>query len=211
MAAIKGQGAQLAISTAQASATTITGITAANPVVVTAVNTYANGDIVFLSGIVGPTNLNNRAFVVSAASGSGYTLKGEDGTGNTAWASGGSGFKQTMLAIVGGTNIQGFDGQASEIDVTTLQSQAKEFVLGLQDFGTLSFTLFQLLGDASQAALRKSKTAASTLAYSLTLSDGSVAAFMALVKQYTFDGAKPDGAISNNVVLRLTNAPSYFA
>jgi hypothetical protein len=213
MAAIKGQGGQLAVGSATSgSAVTVTAATAANPVVLTATNSYSNGDIIVATAFTsGPTNLNNRAFVASAVSGSAVTLKGEDGSTNTAYSSsGGSLQKWTMLNISQGTNIQGFDGQSSEIDTTNLQSQAKEFLLGLQDFGQVTLELFQS-SDSGQARLRAIKAAQSIVPFSLTLSDGSIAAFMAGVKQYSFNGVQPDGAVKNSVILRVTNAPAWFS
>ena len=210
MPATKGQGAQLNVATAQGSNITITAVSAANPVVVTAVNTLSNGDIVTITGLVGPTNLNNRAFKVSAVSGSVFTLTGENGAGNVAYVSGGIANKQTMTAVGYINSITGFDGKAAEIDTTNLQSQAKEFQMGLQDFGNCTLGMFQL-SDAGQTQLRLSKSGQALTAFSLALSDGTVAAFLAFVVQYTFSGVKPDGAVENSVVLRVTNAPAWFA
>lgn len=208
--AAKGQGGQLNVSTAAAAGTTITAITAASPVVVTATNTYANGDIIVLTGIVGPTNLNNRAFVASATSGAAFTLKGENGAANLAWVSGGQGSKQTMTPVGAINSITGFDGKAAEIDVTHLQSGAKEFLMGLQDFGNVTLGMLQI-SDAGQIQMRLSKKLQQVTAFSLSLADGTVAAFMAIVVQYAFDGVKPDGALGNSVVLRVTNEPAWFA
>jgi hypothetical protein len=213
MAAIKGQGGQLAVGSATSgSALTITAATAANPVVLTVTNTLVAGDIAVVAALTsGPTNLNNRAFVIASPSGSAATLKGEDGSTNTAYSSsGGTLQKWTMLNVSQGTNIQGFDGQSSEIDTTNLQSQAKEFLLGLQDFGQVTIELLQS-SDSGQARLRAIKAGQLIVPFSLTLSDGSVAAFMAGVKQFSFSGVQPDGAVKNNVTLRVTNAPAWFA
>jgi len=212
MTAIKGSGASLAVATAAGTPTSaITAISLANPCVVTAANALTNGQIVVLTGIVGTTQLNNRAFVVSAVSGSSFTLKGEDSTGYTAWVSGGIGTPQTMTTIANVTNFQGFDGQASEIDVTSLASPAKEFSLGLEDFGQSTFSVFATSGDAGQAKLRAIKSSATLTAFSLTLSDGEVTAFMAFVKQYTLTDVKPDGAVGGNITLRHSNRPAWLA
>lgn len=209
--AIKGSGASLSVGSATSgSAITVTGATAASPVVLTATNTLSNGDIIVASAFVGPTNLNNRAFVASAVSGSAATLKGEDGTANTAYVSGGSLQKWTMVGVSQVTNLQGFDGQSSEIDTTNLASSAKEFLLGLQDFGQVTLSLFQI-SDTGQTRLRAIKAAQSIVPFSITLSDGTIAAFMAGVKAYSFTGVKPDGAVGNDVTLRVTNAPAFFA
>ena len=55
-------------------AVTPTGITQGNPCVVTAANTYSNGDWLFASGIGGMTQLNGRTFIVSNASGASFSL-----------------------------------------------------------------------------------------------------------------------------------------
>lgn len=54
----------------------ITGITAANPAVVTQTNTYLNGDIIQLYSTTGDLMLGGMNFQISSASGSGYTLLG---------------------------------------------------------------------------------------------------------------------------------------
>lgn len=62
-------------------AVTITGITAANPAVVTATNTYSNGDRVVIYGTTGMLQISGMIFTVSSVSGSGFTLTGLDASG----------------------------------------------------------------------------------------------------------------------------------
>lgn len=52
----------------------ITGISKANPCVVSVTNSYSIGDWVYISGISGMTELNGRYFIVHAASGTNITL-----------------------------------------------------------------------------------------------------------------------------------------
>lgn len=210
--AIKGQGAILSVaSAASGSALAITGITNANPAVATCTNTFAAGDVVFITGVVGMTDVDNQAFIVASPSGSAFALKGVDSTNFGVYASGGTAQKYTMQALSQPTQISGFDGQASEIDVTHLQSVAKEILLGLQDFGNVTLKLWLLSADTGQALLRSLKRTATFTPYSLKLSDGSVSAFMAGVKQFSFDGVQPDGAVGVSVTLRVTNQPAWFA
>jgi hypothetical protein len=75
--------------------TTITGITQANPAVVTGTTipaTLAEGDIIYISGVVGMTEVNNLFFtagtVVTGAGGT-VVLSGINSTAYGAWASGG--------------------------------------------------------------------------------------------------------------------------
>ncbi len=72
--------------------TTITGVTAANPAVVTtsAPHGYSAGDLVLIDGIVGMTELNARYFTVASPGASTFQLSGEDSSAYTAWSSGGT-------------------------------------------------------------------------------------------------------------------------
>ena len=69
----------------------ITGATQADPVVLTVTgHPFANGDEVHISGIVGMTELNGRRFIVANQATNTIELEGEDGTGHTAYSSGGT-------------------------------------------------------------------------------------------------------------------------
>lgn len=73
------------------STSTITGVTAANPVVVTsASHPFIDGDWVYLTGIVGEDNLNGRRFKVANKATNTFELEGEDGTLHAAYVSGGT-------------------------------------------------------------------------------------------------------------------------
>jgi hypothetical protein len=211
MGAIKSQQTALRVSTAELSAKTITGITAANPPVVSSTSHgLTAGTIVVLTGIVGMVELNDRAFVVANPLSGTFELKGIDATGYTAYGSGGSATPQTMTEVGSITGISGFDGEASEADSTTLRSTAKEFLTGLQDFGTVSLNL-NLVTDTGQARLRKLKGSATVGAFSITLSDGTVSAFRALVMSSPFNVAGPDSIVTGSAKLRVTGEPAWFA
>ena len=72
----------------------ISGITNANPAVLTYVgaDTYANGDRVFVSGVLGMIEVNNREFIVAGlnAGANTFQLQGIDSTGYGAYTSGGT-------------------------------------------------------------------------------------------------------------------------
>lgn len=53
---------------------TITGATKANPCVITAANSFANGDWVYISGVSGMTQLNGQTYVVAGVSGGAFSL-----------------------------------------------------------------------------------------------------------------------------------------
>jgi len=73
------------------SSKTITGITAANPAVVTTgTHGYSNGDTVYIDTVVGMTELNERWFTVANKTGTTFELSGEDSSAYTAYASAGT-------------------------------------------------------------------------------------------------------------------------
>jgi hypothetical protein len=179
--------------------------------VLTVTNTFTAGDLIVVAGNSGMTQINNRAFIASPVTGTTATLKGEDTTGYGTWTAGGTAQKYTVQPIANITGVKGFDGTSSEIDVTHLQSAAKEFQLGLEDFGNLTVDVLLINADAGQIYLRKLKSLAQSAPFSLVLADGTTAAFMAFVKGFSFDGVKPDGAVTGEVTLRITNRPAWFA
>lgn len=72
----------------------ITGISRANPAVVTydGADAYANGDRIIITGVVGMVEVNNREFTVANvnAGANTFELSGVDSSAYTAWASGGT-------------------------------------------------------------------------------------------------------------------------
>lgn len=82
-----------------AAAKTITGITQANPAVVTSAgHGYSNGDTIYISGVVGMTQVNGLFFTAANVAANTFELSGIDSTGYTAYSSGGSAQKATIYA-----------------------------------------------------------------------------------------------------------------
>jgi len=69
---------------------TITGASQANPVVLSVANSLTNGDEVFVTGVVGMTELNGNFYTVANQTAGTIELLGVDGTAYTAYASGGT-------------------------------------------------------------------------------------------------------------------------
>lgn len=82
-------------------AVTITGISQANPAVVTAVNTYNNGDQVLITNVAGMTEVNGNIYTVANATGANFELSGVDSTAFTAYSGGG------RVAVFTGNRIMG--------------------------------------------------------------------------------------------------------
>ena len=73
-------------------ATVITGITQANPAVVTtsAPHGYSNGDEIFIDNVVGMTEVNNKRFIAANVTATTFELTGIDSTAYTIYGSGGT-------------------------------------------------------------------------------------------------------------------------
>lgn len=73
----------------------ISGITQANPAVVTSTaHGFINGDTIFISSVVGMTQVNNLSFTVAGVTANTFQLSGVNSTGYTAYSSGGNALKE---------------------------------------------------------------------------------------------------------------------
>jgi hypothetical protein len=189
MSGISAQGSTLRIATGVGGAKTITGISVGFPAIVTsAAHGLNNGDVVVLAAIVGTmSSLNGSTRTISNKTAGTFALLDVDTTG-LAYTSGGTATPNTMTKINGVLSFDGFDGTADELDVTDLDSTAKEFVSGIKDEGKFGFEAKTLKTDAGQIALRANRTSGAVVGMTLTLPDTSVASFNVIVKSMPTGG-----------------------
>lgn len=216
--AVSSQGTELAVQGSGGTpvVATITGITAADPPVITATNTFKDGDVVSIADVLGMVEINGAAGVVGNATGTDFELVGVDATLFTPYVSGGTASSpgDAFLNVCEARNFTGFDGQASEIDVTTMCSTAMEYVPGLQDFGAFNFTMNYVPSDPAQQVMQAAKASADTLWWKLMLPNDNEGQpmgtwlFQAFVRQMTLAGGV-NAALESNVVLRITGAPTF--
>lgn len=91
----------------------ITGATKANPVVITAPgHIYANGDVVYISGVGGMTQLNGNTYTVANKTTNTFELKNTDGRNYSSYTSGGAAYCTKLgcryyqfTNAYGGTNL----------------------------------------------------------------------------------------------------------
>lgn len=208
----KAQGTVLSGESARAATKPITGVTQATSAVVTSTaHGYANGNVIFITGLQGMTQLNDRSFIISAVATNSYTLAGEDTTLSPAYASGGTGALCTMIPVGQISDIAAFDGKSSEVDITHLLSAAKQWQPGLPDFGNVTLTLItdNVTPDSGQALLRTIKNQQAIRSFQITTVDGKNAVFTAGVMSFTAD-LKKDSVFSSQVTLRVSNQPQWF-
>ena len=145
---------------------TITGATAADPVVVTSTNTFKEGQQVTIASVGGMTQLNGNVYTVRNPSGSNFELydtdgtSSVDGTGFTSYTSGGTAAHGVVIvsSVVGtfsaGETITG--GTSSNTAV--IQTDA----VGLKGVTTLDFSSVKQLGMAGSPSYTSDVVRSST-------------------------------------------------
>lgn len=179
---IKAQGTTVRVSSSEGTAITITGITNATQAVVTATNTLEAGDVVIITGVVGMSELNDRAFIVSAPTGSAFTLRGIDSTNYGTYGSGGSARRQTLVEVLKVRSIDRQPGEAADIDATHLKSLRKEYVRDLADAGNWTFEINTDTDDSGQARMVALEESGDTVAFTVILTNAKACAFAGYVK-----------------------------
>lgn len=106
-------------------------------------------------------------------------------------------------------SFSGFDGEAGEIDVTNLSSTAKEFRVGLQDFGSFSFEWDVDLAATGQDAVRAAQASGAVKTFRLTFPDASTATFSGLVKNATSMSGGVDQVLTGSVSIKITGAVTF--
>lgn len=110
------------------------------------------------------------------------------------------------------TSFQGLDGSAAEIDVTHMQSLAKERRMGLQDWGNWQLETNYLPEDPGQVAMRDAKGDRDEQDFRATLSSGAKIEFAGFVLSAPISGgvdAKLDGSFTILITgdVTFTDAP----
>ncbi|MFD1556032.1 phage tail tube protein [Paraburkholderia silviterrae] len=208
--AISAQGSTLQVSGGSGAAKNITAIALGFPTILTSVaHGFANGDIETLAGLTGADAalLNGQAVVVHHVTANTFAVN-VDTTGKTITA-GGTATPVAWTLINNLKSFKGFDGQANEIDKTNLSSTAKEYMLGLQDFGHFTFDVDKDFNDPGQVACSAAKRAGSLKNFKLTLPNGKTATWAAYVKNDPLDGGVDQLLTTTGVSLRISGDVTY--
>jgi len=105
-------------------------------------------------------------------------------------------------------DIKAPKGTAEEIDVSSHDSAAKEFLLGLSDGGECSFPINFIPGDTAQQALYDASKSKALVNFQIKDDDvpSMTLAFAARVKEFPFV-FPVSGAVTTDVVLRVSGDP----
>jgi hypothetical protein len=93
--------------------------------------------------------------------------------------------------------------ESADIDVTHLQSTAKEFLTGLPDNGTFTGDINFVIGDPGQIAMRAARESQTVQNFRATFSDTSTAEFSGFVKSMPVSGGV-DQAVASSFSIKVT-------
>lgn len=123
-----------------------------------------------------------------------------------------------VTLTVGGTAVTGLnsitvpESEAPDIDVTTHDSTAKEFVGGLSDFGTVTLSGKFNAADSGQTYLRTpANQGGDPVPIVITLSDATTITFNAVVKGFGTTVGDVDTAVEFSSSLRISGPVTYTA
>lgn len=219
--AISAQGSALGIASntvpAASSVASVTPSAAAASLAVpgttlvatSAAHGLANGAQVTLSALAGTgaAALNGNTYCISVVSPTSYTLP-VNTFGLVFTASTGSAQGVTYSNVGNFRTFNGLDGQASELDVTNMASQAKEIRLGLVDFGQVQLECDHNLTDPGQARVQVQYLSGALTQFLLTLPNGNTASFNAFVRKFSLQGGV-DQIVKRQVDLRITGPVTW--
>jgi hypothetical protein len=123
---------------------------------------------------------------------------------------GDGGSPEVFTAIGEITNFNGPTGATPTIDASTLESLAREYRLGLADFGEFSFTLRFVPANTQHTALYndfKNRTQGRNFKVLLTDTPTSTLSFTGLVSGFAISGEN-DGLIEAQVTIKITGLPT---
>ncbi len=192
----------------------ITAITKANPGVITSnAHGLMDGQVVTIAAVGGMTEINGTYYVAGATTNT-FTLVSLDGvpvnsTSFTTYTSGGTATPLAYLPVSEARTINAADAQTPEIDVTTLLSTSREYLLGLQDAGEFSFEMNYVPFDPAIVELRQAKADALKRAFYIEFPEGSVYAFQGFVKAVPFQ-TDYQSAMSGSCTLKVTGATVWM-
>lgn len=204
--AVKSQGTRFFIQALGAAfaSKAITGISKANPCVVTATgHGFTTGDVVTLSSITGMVELNGLTVPIKVLTENTFALIDVDSTGFTTYGTGGNAAKLNFIESEQHKTYSFEDPGAPEQDESTLVSEEKEFGLGLPDPGTFSSELHYVEDDPAQIEIEKGRADGEARIFKIIKRNGFFKIFTGFVKSFN-DTGSVDGRNSGTLQVRLS-------
>lgn len=207
----KWSNVAVAMQSAIAADITITNITKASEGVVTATNTLAAGDYVYLK-IQGMFQLDGRVARIKTVSGTSFTLEGIDTTNFDTFSSGTCAKLTFGTSITTATSLSSSGGDFDFIDTTTIHGNAKTQIPGLPNPSTYTFENIWDVSDAGLIAMKNAADAHAIKAFKFTFgTGGQIMVFAGYVGASLLPGGSAHDKVTTSTVITMNGSPSYYA
>jgi hypothetical protein len=207
-------GSTFEVGTGLGNPITVTGASAADPVVLTATQSLDIGDVVKLANFDAPSQLDGQSFVVDNPSGSDFELAGVDGTDYDSFNAGtpnAQATPYTWTEFCELTASNQADGAPTEEDVSTICSTAKEFEQGLSDSGTLQLDFNWAGNETVQAALKAAKLSGDQIPFRITVANGGgIVVMIGTVQTTSMTGGVGQAVWKGSATVKLSGEVFVF-
>jgi len=209
--AILWTNVQVSIQSAIAAADTITGITKANPGVVTSTSHgWANGDYVYYN-VDGMYQLDERIVRAANVTANTAELSGLDTTNFDTFSSGTGQVITFGTSVTTAVGISGSGGDFEFADVTTIHDAARKQIPSFSSALTFTFDMIFDPADAALAALKAASDLKAKRAMKITWSTGAIM----VLNGYVGASLTPTGSagelVKTSVVFTAFGSPTYYA
>lgn len=203
----------IAMESARAASVSISGITKANPAVVTtgAAHGYATGDYVALT-VNGMFQLNDRAARIIVLTGTTFSIEGVDSTSFDTFTSGGAEKLTFGTSITTATSVSSSGGGFDFIDTTTIHNNSKTQMPGLPAAASYNFTNIWDAADAGLLAMKAASDAQAKKAFKFTFgTGGQILSFLGYVGCSMLPGGSAQQMVTTEAAITMNGLPNVYA
>jgi hypothetical protein len=209
----KWSNVAVAMQSALGAAITLTAITkaAAGVVTTSAAHGLSNGDYVVLS-VQGMRQVDDRVFRVSSASGSTFTLEGEDTTAFDTFTSGTAQKITFGTSITTATSLSSSGGEFDFLDTTTIHQAARSQMPGLPSAASFGFDNIWDVSDAGLKAMKSASDAQAKRSFMFTFgTGGQIMVFNGYVGASLLPGGAAQQLVTTKTTITMNGTPTYYA
>lgn len=204
-------GVSVAIQSALATAVTISGITKADPGVVThASGAQTDGAFIVLD-VEGMTQLDGRVFRVNGPTSTTLELEDENTTTYSTFSSGSFQAITFGTSLTTATGLTASGGEPNFIDVTTIHDTISKQVPGNTSAATYSFESIWDVSDAGLLALQAASNAQSPRAVKFTFRNGQIMVFNGYVSATLLPTGNAGDKVTTSVTITMFGLPTVYA
>lgn len=199
------------VQSALATAVTISGITQANPAVVTHAGTSpVNGDYVVLD-VEGMSDVDGRVFRVANVTATTFELEGCDSSAFDAFSSGDFQVITFGTSMTTATGLQASGGDFDFIDVTTIHDNIRKQVPGVASPAVYSFESLWDVADGALAAFKNASDNQALRAVRFTFANGQKVVFNGYIGATLLPVGNAQDKVTTSVVVTMFGRPSVYS